>query len=146
MTDEIAVHMIVSMFSTETGAETALAALRPMYGPGYLGGVSNAVVLRKDLLGGLQMENRPDLTSNERAGSDGMVDAVIELMVGPTGSLMPGTSALITMGDESAAAEVRRRLPDQRAFLVEAIQVNLTARPIFLDHGDKFAASRGSEV
>jgi hypothetical protein len=50
------------------------------------------------------------------------------------------------MGDESAAAEVRRRLPDQRAFLVEAIQVNLTARPIFLDHGDKFAASRGSEV
>jgi hypothetical protein len=146
MPNEIEVHMIVSIFSTETGAETALATLRPVQGPTYLGNIRNAVVLRRDLQGGLLMQNRPDLTNSELAGSDGLIDAVIELMLGPTGSLMPGTSALITVGDESAASEVRSRLPDQRPLLLEAIQVNITARPIVPDHGDKIAASPGSDV
>jgi hypothetical protein len=44
------------------------------------------------------MKDRPDTTSSEVAGSGSLLDAVIELMVEPTGSLMPGTSALITVG------------------------------------------------
>jgi hypothetical protein len=147
MPDEIDVQMMVLVFGTETGAETGLAALRHGNGPGYVSGVRNSVVLRRDLCGGLQMKDRPDTTSSDVAGSGSLLDAVVELMVEPTGSLMPGTSALITVGHGAAAAEMRSRLTDKRALLTEAVQVNLTARLISLDGGgERHPATTNAEV